>query len=229
MAPAIPLQQRLVAGWPELAGDLGALLDPAVARARTPGGTGLRALRLESDEITAQAMLWELAESRQQPDPGGRPWRTVAYRNMPAAAARTDICWLQHALRTLGHKLPVDGVVGPVTLRELASAVPSGLPLSPEARGELEYALEERRPAAAGRRPLAVLVRPDASVETLVSSHSGSGFDVADLYARVGFEVRTVRSLTTLRRRHPWNGSPWSTSPGGWTCAAPSRTSISPP
>jgi hypothetical protein len=192
MAPDIPLQRRLVADWPKLASDLDALVSPAIAGEQA----GLRALRLESDKITVQAMPWELSEpSPEHPGQIGRQWPAVAYRSMPEAAMRIDTRWLQHALRTLGHDLPVDGVLGPTTLRELASVTPAGLPLSLETRAELENALRRVRTDAAGQRPLAVLVRPDASVERMVSSHSDSGFDVADFYARCGVEVRTVRSL----------------------------------
>lgn len=198
MDPDFLLQRRLVADWPELTRDLGASLDPAVARGELSGASGLRALRLESDEITTQAMPWELAEPLQQPDPEDRQWPPHIYRSMPAAATRIDIRWLQHALRLLGRDLAIDGVLGPITLRELVHADPAGLPLSPGTRSWLAAVQEQQRPDPAGQRPVAVLVRPDASVEKLVSSHSDSGFDVIDLYARFGFEVRTVSSLADI-------------------------------
>lgn len=185
-APAdLALQRRLVTDWPNLTAEMGRALfsDPAGRRIIVPG---LAAARLESDEVAAHALLWELADP-----PVGLSWPETIYRSLPTAAARIDTRWLQRALVSLGTGIAVDGVLGPATLDALDDYSATGLPVSLDDRS----LLERRLSTPAAQTPVAVLLRPEASVESKVPSHSDWGFDVTDLYYQFGFSVRTVQTL----------------------------------
>jgi hypothetical protein len=188
----LELQRRLVADWPNLTREMGAALfgDKTSRRRVTPE---LTALRLQSDEIAAHALPWELASlPSRAAEP--RDWPRIVYRSLPTAAARIDTRWLQRALVSLGLDLPIDGVLGPATLDMLDASSIAGFPVSPVVRADMERRLSAR-PA---ERPMAVLLRPEAWVESTVSSHLASGFDVTDLYAQAGFAVQIVQSLLEI-------------------------------
>jgi cellulose synthase operon protein C len=190
------LQRRLVVEWPELAHEMGAALFKGSALRRALKGRELAALRLASDDVTVQALPWELA----LPPPRvlnsmGTRWPAAAYRSLPQAAARIDARWLQRALGSSGLAVPVDGVLGPVTLHMLEQLMPAArLPVAPSVRATLERSLFSLVMAP----PLAVLLRPEADVESVVSSQWQSGFDAADLYTSSGFRVQIVSSLRQI-------------------------------
>jgi cellulose synthase operon protein C len=191
----LELQRRLVADWPTLASEMG---DALFAGPAVHGDAGAEpgAVRLESDDIAAQALLWELAVPRSHDtEQRSVPWPYLVYRSQPTAAARIDTRWLQRALISLGHDIPVDGVLGPATLDTLGAYSVAGFPVSLDVRAEMERQLF----TASADRPVAVLLRPEAWVESAVSSHWDSGFDVTDLYAQFGFAVRTVQNLSEIQ------------------------------
>lgn len=190
------LQRRIVTEWPSLARGLGrALFGDSSVPDRPP--PELTALRLESADVTTHALPWELAvppsyatESRND------RWRQVAYRSVPAAAARIDTRWLQRALCSVGLDQPIDGVVGPLTLDALHRLAPEAqFPLAALVRTELAQRV---RPAFRRPRPVVVVLRPEAAVESKITSHWDSGFDAAHLYAAAGFRVQDVTSLADV-------------------------------
>jgi hypothetical protein len=195
MAADLALQRRLVAEWPELRREMGEALFGADTWWRELA-TERMALRLESDEVAAHALLWELAiPPAQVAAVGGRHWPATIYRSLPEAATRIDTRWLQRALRSLGQDIPIDGVPGPMTLDALGRVFPAaGLPIGPAARAELA----RRLPAPGSRPSLVILLRPEAYVESSVASHMDSGFDVADLYVPYGLDVQNVTSLLDI-------------------------------
>ena len=65
------------------------------------------------------------------------------------------------------------------------------MPLDPVVRTRLEQNLD----VSTGGAPTVVIVRPDAYTESVVSSHTDSGFDIADLYTQHGFRVRGVEPV----------------------------------
>jgi tetratricopeptide (TPR) repeat protein len=192
------LQYQLVEEWPRLARHLGIALAgyrPAAATGPAPA-----AVRLESDDLAVQALPWELA----LPPPGGGPdplwtWPAEFYRSLPAASARIDTRWLQQALAARGTAMPIDGVFGPITAAELEHAAPGSSSVDADLHARLERALAAER---SDQMPSVLLVRPDASVESAVSSHSDFGYDISHLYAAYGFRVRVAHGLDA-RLGHP--------------------------
>ncbi|MGV9870556.1 hypothetical protein [Rhodococcus koreensis] len=200
-AELIELQFRLVEDWPGIAGALGAALGGAMGEVLPDGGldlggTGpdLMALRLESDDIAVHGLPWELAV---RPERDGRSmpagWRQASYRSLPEPAARIDTSWVQRALGARGADLEVDGVMGPHTESALDGLTPEPgrMLVAADLRAEMEAGLA----VEPGRQPVVVIVRPEASVLSAVSSHADYGYDVTDLYATHGFRVRVVHGL----------------------------------
>lgn len=188
------LQRRLVVEWPSLAHEMGDVLfgDPT----RFLWGPELAALRLESDNAEIQALPWELAIPPAYAALSlGRRWPGAAYRTLPDAAARIDTRWLQRALCSSGLEVPIDGVLGPITLNMLGRFSPLAIPpVQSSTRMELErlVSAEENNP------PLAFVLRPEPSVESVVSSHWDSGFDVADLYTGLGLRAMSGSHLAEI-------------------------------
>jgi hypothetical protein len=196
-ADLVELQFKLVEDWPGLAGALGRALGEVFLEGVTGlGGTGpdLMALRLESDDIAVHGLPWELAV-RNERDGGNVPagWRQACYRSLPDSAARIDTSWVQRALSARGTDLEVDGVMGPRTesALEALTVEPGRILVDADLRAEMEDGLAGER----GRQPVVVIVRPEASVLSAVSSHADYGYDVTDLYATYGFRVRVVHGL----------------------------------
>ena len=189
------LQRRVVVEWPRLADGMGGELfrdSPLRGLAHSE----LTALRLESDDVIIHALPWELGVPPRHAVAVDDRWRSVAYRSLPAAAARIDARWLQRALCSAGLDLPIDGVLGPMTLDRLGRVSPDArLPLTLPMRTMLGWRMS--RPARSGK-PLVIVVRPGAVVESKISSHWDSGFDVADLYTAAGFRVHDVTSLADV-------------------------------
>jgi hypothetical protein len=193
------LQFWLVDGWPEVADALGDVLREAMGDTHVDGpAQDLRALRLESGDITTHALPWELAVGSERDRTGLPPaWRQVAYRSLPEPAERVNTAWVQRALGAQGADLRVDGVMGPRTESALDTLTPEPgrIPLDPDLRAEMEARLA----VEPSHQPVVVILRPEASVLSAVSSNADYGYDVADLYANYGFRVRVVHGLGTER------------------------------
>ncbi len=198
------LPRRLVADWPALRNELSRKLfgDPAWHRNDL---SSLRALRLQSDELVLQAMPWELAVPPERlAEVLDRTWPTVAYRSLPEVAGRADTRWLQRGLVASGHEMPVDGVIGPLTLAGLQLFAPhTAIPISLAAREMLSQVMNRppryRRPAPdGGQPPVAVVLRPDPVAVGDGSRSAELGVDTADVYRLAGLEVTSAASLADL-------------------------------